>query len=462
MSLKKTSKVKQSKLEPEIDIEFDDEPSSPVPKPAKKTTLVKKTLIAKKTPNQAVQQPDQPNRQQAIQQPDQPNRQQAIQQAVAQTDRQPDQSNRQQAIQQPDQSNRQQAIHQPDRQTNQQPDQQPNQEQDSVEPDVEPDEPDEPPKPAKKTIKKVVKKPVKKPIAVKKGPGRPRKVPKKDPIERKGIMSTPTGEDSVVEFLYDSPMYLRKAILFFKSLAAANIQMLFLPDRLVMYAPDHYNKTLICVTFFTSKINKYYCKHPLNIGASTKDLEAITASIDKDYSSVILLLTDGSAQKNLTMILENDIHIDETHTIDLIAQYDQLTNEFEFLDENYTIQFEWPSKYFRKTIGDIKSISKTLSIVQVSESSPLEIQYISSNKKIHSTHIVRNPERIKLVSTLANDESFRVGVSIDYIKPISSAHIADEIVILVDEKKRLMTKAYIDDGTIEIKTLTEIIDDRPN
>jgi hypothetical protein len=401
--VKKTSKSKLIKAEPEIDIEFDDEPSSPVPKPAKKApVLAKKVSIAKKTPVIQIESTPKTN-----------------------TDL--------------------------------------NDETVELEPNtILESEPESEPIPVKKTVKKTVKKPVKKPVAVKKGPGRPRKVPKKDPIERKGIMLTPTGEDSIVEFLYDSPMYLRKAILFFKSLAAANIQMLFLPDRLVMYAPDHYNKTLICVTFFTSKINKYYCKHPLNIGASTKDLEAITASIDKDYSSVILLLTDGSAQKNLTVILENDIRIDETHTIDLIAQYDQLTNEADFLDENYTIQFEWPSKYFRKTIGDIKSISKTLSIVQVSESSPLEIQYISSNKKIHSTHIVRNPERIKLVSTLTNDESFRVGVSIDFIKPISSAHIADEIMILVDEKKRLMTKAYIDDGTIEIKTLTEIIDDRPN
>ena len=316
------------------------------------------------------------------------------------------------------------------------------------------------PLPSKTKLKITKKTIVKKPV-VKKGPGRPRKVPKKDPIQRKGIVSEPMDADSAVEFLYDSPMYLRKAVLFFKSLAAANIQMLFLPDKLIMYAPDHYNKTYICVTFFTSKINRYYCRHPLNIGASTKDLEAITSSIDKDYSSVILLLTNSSAQKNLTMILQNDIHIDEMHSIDLIAQYDQMVNENEFLDENYTIQFEWPSKYFKKTIGDIKSISKTLYIVKSSNDADMEIQYISSNKKIHSTHVVKNAERIKLVSNMVADESFRIGIHIDYIKPISSAHIADEITILVDEKKRLMTKAYIDDYTIEIKTLTEIIDERP-
>jgi hypothetical protein len=47
---------------------------------------------------------------------------------------------------------------------------------------------------------------------VKKGPGRPRKVPKKDPIQRKGIVSEPMDTDSAVEFLYDSPMLKNHSI----------------------------------------------------------------------------------------------------------------------------------------------------------------------------------------------------------------------------------------------------------
>ena len=47
---------------------------------------------------------------------------------------------------------------------------------------------------------------------VKKGPGRPRKTPKKTPIPRDGISDTPQDEDHVVEFLYEQPLILKKII----------------------------------------------------------------------------------------------------------------------------------------------------------------------------------------------------------------------------------------------------------
>jgi hypothetical protein len=311
-------------------------------------------------------------------------------------------------------------------------------------------------------IKKPRKKTVPKKTPVRKGPGRPRKTPKKEPIPRKGTTNKPINEDSVVEFLYDMPLVMKKIVAFFKSLAAAQIQIIFRPTDIIMYAQDHHKKSKIRVRIDGSKLNQYYCKSILDIGISSKELESILNTVDKDYSSIILVSTAGNTQKNLIAILENDIQIDETHTIDLIGQYNHMDNEEEFTDENYMIQFEWPGKYFRKTINDIKTISTQISISQEDCESPLELCYTSSNKKIHSRHIVKNADKIKLRSQLSGDDTFHVDIKVDYIKPISSAHIADEIMILVDENKKFMTKAYIDNRTIEIKTLTEIIDERPD
>jgi hypothetical protein len=296
----------------------------------------------------------------------------------------------------------------------------------------------------------------------KKGPGRPRKIPKKEPIPRKGIIRNPTIHDAVVEFLYDQPLVMKKIIGFFKSLASAQIQILFRPTNIILYALDHHKKSKMYVKIDASKLNHYYCKSVLDIGISCKDLESTLDGVDKEYSSIILISTAGHTQKNLSLILENDIQIDETHTIDLIGQYDHMDNEHEFIDEDYMVKFEWPGKYFRKTINDIKSASSQISISQEDCDAPMEIGYTSANKKIRSKHIVKNPEKIKFISCLDGDSSFRVDVKIDYIKPISSAHIADEIMIMVDENKKFMTKAFIDNKTIEIKTLTEIIDDRPD
>jgi hypothetical protein len=138
-----------------------------------------------------------------------------------------------------------------------------------------------------------------------------------------------------------------------------------------------------------------------------------------------------------------------------------MENEHEFNDEDYTIKFQLPSKYFKKTINDIKTMSSQLSITQEDSDSPLVFEYLTNNKKIQSKHTVKDGNKIKLQSDLAAGDSFRIDVKIDHIKPISATQIADEILILVDENKAFMTKAYIDDGAIEIKTLTDIIDERP-
>lgn len=294
----------------------------------------------------------------------------------------------------------------------------------------------------------------------KKGPGRPRKIPKKEPIPRKGISANPTNPEYTIELLYDMPILIKKILVFFKSLASLYIQVLFRKDNIIFYAKDHHNMSKIRCLINANKLNHYYCKNNVDIGMSTKDLEMILNKVDKDYSSIIMLSTTNNTQKNFTIILENSMQIDEIHNIDVIGNYDHMNDENEFSDENYMIQFSWPGKYFRKTINDIKTISDQVSFVQEDCNSPFTIEYISMHKKIHSKHSVKNLEKIKYISKLQANDSFRVDVRIDNIRPISSSHIADEITILIDENKKFMTRAYIDNGTIEIKTLTKIIDHR--
>jgi hypothetical protein len=296
----------------------------------------------------------------------------------------------------------------------------------------------------------------------KKGPGRPRKTPKKEPIPRKGISKLATANDGFIEVLYDQPIILKKIFQFFKAIAAEQIQVIFRPKEIIMYTQDHHQKSKIRVKIDANKINHYYCKDTIDIGLSSNDLELILNKVDKEYSSILLMSYLASKQRSVDLILDNDMQIDEIHTIDLIIPNYKMENEIEFVDENYTIKFELPSKYFRKTINDIKTMSTELSITQEDINSPLIFEYLTRNKKIQSKHTVKNNEKIKLQSNLSEDsESFRVDIKIDYLKPIASSQIAEEVIILVDENKYLMTKSYIDNKTVEIKTLTEIIDERP-
>lgn len=312
------------------------------------------------------------------------------------------------------------------------------------------------------SIKPVSKTKIKSKSNKKKGPGRPRKKPKKEPIPRKGIADTPGDENHVVEILYDLPLLLKKIIAFFKSLASSQIQIIFRPTEIILYAQDHHNKSRIRIKIDGSKLNHYYCERVIDIGLNCKDLELILNKIDKEYTSIILLVTRGNAQKNITVVMDNDIQIDESHTIDVVGQYNHMENETDFIDEDYTVQFTFPGRYFKKTINDIKTMSHQLSIEQEDNTSSVKFGYNSANKKIRSMHTLKNPSKVNLISKLQQENSFRVDIKVDYIKPISSAHIADYITILVDENKKMMTKSYIDNETIEIKTLTDIIDARPD
>ena len=320
---------------------------------------------------------------------------------------------------------------------------------------------------AKKPAKKTKNAPIKqkkniKAATIKRGPGRPPKTQKKDPIPRKGIARGPHNPDSFIEVLYDQPIIMKKIFSFFKYVAASEIQILFRPRDIIFYAIDHNGKTKIRVRVDTEKLNHYYCRDVLDVGISQKEMEMVLNKVDKDYSSIVILSDVGTTRRNLTLVFENDIQIDELHRIDLIASYNKMENENAFIDEDYMIKFNFPGRYFKKTVGDIKSMSPQLSITQEDNESPLIFEYLTVNKRIQSKHTVKDSHKIKLESNLEDGESFRVDVCIDYLKPISASQISDDITILVDENKCLMTKSYIDGGTIEIKTLTEIIDERPD
>jgi hypothetical protein len=290
--------------------------------------------------------------------------------------------------------------------------------------------------------------------------GRPRKNPRKEPALRKGIVSAPSNEDFFMEFMYDQPMTFKKLSQFFKLMAVHKLQFLFREQDIIIYATDHAKKSKIRICIDCSKVNNYYCKTTFDIGMMNKDLEMLTNKIDRDYNDIILFSTHGNMQKNTSLVLNNDIHVYETHDIELIGSYDKMENESTFLDESHTIALNIPGRYLKKTINDIKTMSDQISIKQEDPDGQLLIEYITKNKKIRSTHYISNNNKINFTSKLKENESFRVDLKVDYIKPISASQLADYMIWYLDENKPTMFKAVIDEGAIEIKILTEIIDER--
>lgn len=313
--------------------------------------------------------------------------------------------------------------------------------------------------------KKSVKKPVKKTADKKtRGPGRPPKKDPNPPLKRSGIRQAPTTQENVIEFMYGFPIWLKRVMAFFKSLATINIQIIFRPTEVILYGRDHNKHSHVRVRLDGSKLHCYHCQGTYKMTFVRRELELILNKVDKDYRNIIIIAAQSHVKKYVTMTFDNGMDIDEEHRIDIRegSQDDNMQNEQAFLDEDaYTLSFRFPCKYFKKTIGDIRPMSQSLAFVQDAVGEPLGITYRTVNKKVRSRHTCRDPKNtINFCSKLSGDDSFRVDVNINHIKPISQAQFADHVYIYVDENKPLMTRTVIDDGAIEIKTLTDIIDKR--
>lgn len=322
-------------------------------------------------------------------------------------------------------------------------------------PTAEPEEVDD----IKKTTKKKIAdgKPPKK-----KRPGRPRKTPLREPRPRNGIVSQPKDENNFIEFLYDKPLIFKKLWQYFKLMAVDKIQIIFRVGEIILWSEDHHKKSKMRIKINADKVNHYYCPGELDIGMSCKNLELIMSTIDKTYTSIVFLSKIGYTQKDIRVILKNEIEIDESHRIELIGEYDKISNENMFLDKDYTIKFELPGRYFKKMISDIRAFSDQITIRQDGVDEPLIFEYTKQDKKVKSYHIVRNNKTISFTSRLKDEETFRVSFKIDYVKPISSALLSENIIIYAHENKPLMFSIIMDKSTVELKILTEIIDDRNN
>lgn len=293
----------------------------------------------------------------------------------------------------------------------------------------------------------------------KKKPGRPRKITPAQPKPRNGVVQTPSDVQHYIEFLYDRPLIFKKLWQFFKLMAVEKIRISFMKDSIILYCNDHHNKSNIRVKIDCTKVNHYFCEKELDIGLLCKNPELIMGTIDKSYNSILFLSTHDNIQKNIQIVLKNEIDIEETHKIELIGEYDKTINDERFLDEDYAIKFKLFGKYFKKMISDIKKFSDVITIRKDSKEDNLIFEYIKHDKKIKSNHIIKNNDSISLQDNLVDDDSFRTSFKIDYVKPISGALLNETIKIYADENKPLKFLIQMDE-IVQVTILTEIIDDR--
>jgi hypothetical protein len=289
----------------------------------------------------------------------------------------------------------------------------------------------------------------------KKKPGRPRKKPLKKPIKRNGIVSTPLNDDNYIEMIYDMPSVLKKIFTLFRSMAVKGICIEFKNDVMNILAVDHLKKSHIKVTIHCDKVNHYYCKEETVCHLNPKNIEKIIQSLDKNYITIAFVIKTITNRSVLNIIFKNDIKIDEYKEIDFIQPSNNYNN-ITFEDFDYPIKFTLPYKYFKKLINDISLFSDIMTINKVGKTA-LTFTYTSKDKTVKSKHIVQSPDKINLKSSICDDEIFSSSIQIDYIKPLSSSLISDNIDVSADNYRNMIFKTNVDNNTIKIIVNTSTV-----
>lgn len=311
----------------------------------------------------------------------------------------------------------------------------------------EPSEPTDPPETSSSARKRM--------------PGRPRKNPIRQPRPRRGLVEHPTNAQNYIEFLYDKPLIFKKILQLLKAMAIKKVYFLFSKTSITIWCEDHWGNKNIRIKINCDEVNQYYCHGELDVCILSRNLELIMATIDKSCNSILILSTQDNAQKNLQIILKNDIGTDTSYKIELLGDIfkpprpDSNESKFDVLD--HMINITLPSRYFKKTISDIRTFSDQITLKQDSDADPLMFEYSKTDKKVKSYMIIPNNDCIEINSNLAPGNWFSTSFMIEAVKPISSALLAENIKIYADEAKPLMFAYRMDNNTIELKAMINIV-----
>lgn len=293
---------------------------------------------------------------------------------------------------------------------------------------------------------------------VKRSVGRPRLIQRVDPLPRLGILNSPSNDENLVELSYDNVSIFKKIFNLLKTMNVKEINMQFTSNYTKIFGIDHLEKNLINIKIDSNKLNHYFCENNINITLDPKNLDKITQKIDKHYSLFSIILKKKTYRNNLIIILNNKIlSIDESHIINLIENNVDPNSFYDrSLDYNtYPLKFELTGKYFKKLINDVSTFSEIFTVEKI-DKHPLQFIYKNINNTIKGYNICNSPDKIKLQTSLAENEIFSVSVRIDYIKSLSNALLSDKIKIFAHSEEDLVFNLLIDNGVFEVVIYTSI------
>jgi hypothetical protein len=282
----------------------------------------------------------------------------------------------------------------------------------------------------------------------KKKPGRPRKKNTNVVIPKKTLIDG--NFNKIVDILYENPGMFKKIFNIFKNYSVEDIHIKFEKEVMKMYSTDSIKKNKIYVEIYGNKMYKYECHDPTKIIISLCVAKRILTEITKESSTCGFTIEDNNSTNKIILITSNPDHDIETHShldYSIDTEYEWEIEELINQRDKYPIQFELSSKFFKNKVSNLKPFASIMTF-EKNNDGYLRINAMYKDHHGETNSFFKSPEKIKLISNIAENDIFAAPVYLDYIKSVTSSLISDDISIFADKERDLIFMFLLDQDEV--------------
>jgi len=278
-------------------------------------------------------------------------------------------------------------------------------------------------------------------------PGRPRKNNVSSSIPRDGIVTDVQDKQYHLDVLYDNPSMFKKIFTTYKNFDVDKIYIKFDAEGIKMCAPDSIDKNHIFSIISGQKLNRYYCKQTIDIILSICVIKRILTELTKECTTIAFSMTENMLNNKIAVTTNEDkLNVDSYSTLEISQnlefKWEEIEEKIKKI-EDYPINFELPTKYFKAKIGNLRNCASVLTIEKNGDGN-LKFSTPFKDDRGENISSFKSSDRINLKANIEESAIFAVSLYLDHIKSVASTSITNEIHIYADKDRDVVFMFLLD------------------
>ena len=261
----------------------------------------------------------------------------------------------------------------------------------------------------------------------KKPVGRPRKkvIVLDDP---KGIVKTPVNEDSFMELAFIQINLLKTLFTMFNSMVIKAMVFTFDHEKIEIFVNDEHDNMNMTVRICGNKVFSYFCKEPFSVPVYYNDLNQLLKNLEKNYWSKIMFRSSESTRDSSIQLMfeRSELNMYDMHPIKISK--DVSSSDILVPEGRKKLQFTLPAEDFKLMIAKVKRVGDDRLSIQRFGKKPLNLIFSKKTGAQDNVRVLRNDDKIKLVSDLDDGELYTATIKVDTIQPFSASQLCKEVV----------------------------------